>query len=309
MHGSKDGRIRLRVANVGAQETTLEEKEPIATVEPNTVWVTNHKAGKAFDDQRKKGGDTDLNELVCGRLEPNKKGQLMGLLTRFKDVFYKGGELPIVQVGVEHTIRLKEDSSPVACKPRRLSSELAEEVRSHVDELLRQGVVRESNSQWASPIVCARKKDGSLRMAIDYRITNDKSNTATLHPIPLIDDLLDRLGKAKYFAVLDAKSGYHQLPLKKEDSEITAFVVPWGHYEFAGRTPFGLKGAGYSFQRMMSVVLGSSNFVDALCYLDDILVWGETWEVFMKRLKKILEKVEKLDYHWQPKNASLGLGR
>ena len=52
-------------------------------------------------------------------------------------------------------------------------------------------------------------------MAIDYRITNDKSNTATLHPIPLIDDLLDRLGKAKYFAVLDAKSGYHQLPLKK----------------------------------------------------------------------------------------------
>ena len=99
----------------------MEEKEPIATVEPNTVWVTNHKAGKAFDDQRKKGGDTDLNELVCGRLEPNKKGQLMGLLTRFKDVFYKG---------VEHTIRLKEDSTPVACKPRRLSSELAEEVRS-----------------------------------------------------------------------------------------------------------------------------------------------------------------------------------
>ena len=128
-------------------------------------------------------------------------------------------------------------------------------------------------------------------MAIDYRMMNEKSNTATLHPIPLIDDLLDRLGKAQYFAVLDAKAGYHQLPLREEDSDKTAFVVPWGHYEFAGRTPFGLKGAGYSFQRMMSVVLGCSNFTDALCYLDDILVWGETWDIFMKRLKKVLEKV------------------
>ena len=123
-------------------------------------------------------------------------------------------------------------------------------------------------------------------------MVNERSNTATLDPIPLIDDLLDRLGKAKYFAILDAKAGYHQLPLNKDDSDKTAFVVPGGHYEFAGRTPFGLKGAGYSFQRMMSVVLGCSNFVDALCYLDDILVWGETWEVFRKRLRKVLEKIK-----------------
>ena len=159
--------------------------------------------------------------MVCSELEPSKSGQLIGLLNRYEDVLYKGGELPIVRVGVEHTIRLKEDRSPVVSKPRRLSKELTDEVREHVDELLKQGVVRESNNQWASPIVCARKKDGSLRMAIDYRMTNEKSNTATLHPRPLIDDLLDRLGKDKYFAVLDAKSGYHQLPLRKEDSETT----------------------------------------------------------------------------------------
>jgi transposase InsO family protein len=291
IRGSKDGRMQLRVANLSEEEIVLPENEPIATVEPGTVWVANLRAGRAFENQGLRKSSTNVSELVCKKLEPNKKGQLTGLLRRYEDVFYKGGELPIVRVGVEHTIRLKEDCTPVACKPRRLSKELADEVRGHVNELLEQGVIRESNSQWASPIVCARKKDGSLRMAIDYRITNEKSNTATLHPIPLIDDLLDRLGKAKYFAVLDAKSGYHQLPLKKEDSEITAFVVPGGHYEFAGRTPFGLKGAGYSFQRMMSVVLGNSNFVDALCYLDDVLVWGETWEIFMKRLKKILEKV------------------
>ena len=81
------------------------------------------------------------------------------------------------------------------------------------------------------------------------------------------------------------------MPLKEEDSEVTAFVVPWGQYEWAGRTPFGLKGAGYSFQRMMATVLSSSNFTEALCYLDDILIWGDTWEVHVDRLKSVLKKL------------------
>ena len=90
------------------------------------------------------------------------------------------------------------------------------------------GVIRKSNSPWAAPIVCARKANGDLRLAIDYRGVNKVSQPATLHPIPVIEDLLDRLGKAKYFSVLDAKSGYHQMPLKSEDSKISAFVIPWG---------------------------------------------------------------------------------
>ena len=73
-------------------------------------------------------------------------------------------------------------------------------------------------------MVCARRADGTLRLALDYRKFNEASEPATLHPIPLIDDLLDRLASAQYFS----KAGYHQMPLKKEDSEVTAFVVSWG---------------------------------------------------------------------------------
>ena len=102
---------------------------------------------------------------------------------------------------------------------------------------------------------------------------------------------MDRLASAKYFSVLDAKSGYHQLPLQPADSEITAFVVPWGHYEWADRTPFGLHGAGFSFQRMMSAILGETNFTEAICYLDDVLVWSVTWEEHLKRLRSVLEKI------------------
>ena len=73
-----------------------------------------------------------------------------------------------------------------------------------------------------------RRADGTLRLGLDYRKLNEASEPATLHPIPLIDDLLDRLASVQYFSVLDAKAGYHQMPLKKEDSEVTAFVVPHG---------------------------------------------------------------------------------
>ena len=136
--------------------------------------MKNPRSGKEFKSRLETYCDANLRELVCSKIEPNKKEQLTGLLSKYKDVFYSGGKLPIVQVGVEHTVVVKEDSSPVVFKPRRLSRELADEVREHINELLEQGVIKESNSQWASPIMCARKKDGSLRMAIDYRSINEK---------------------------------------------------------------------------------------------------------------------------------------
>ena len=299
--------ITIKVANLNGEEATMKKGDWIATLDGDR-WVTDSKAGSAFKNTSRKS-DFDWREMCCKNLDKNKTSQLTDLLLKkHKTVFYDGKTLPIVQVGVEHTIKLKEDSPPTAFRPRRLSRELADEVREHIDKLLKEGVIRESNSPWASPIVCARKADGSLRLVIDYRCTNAKSVTATLHPIPLIEDLLDRLAKAKYFSILDAKSGYHQMPLKEEDSEVTAFVVPWGHYEFAERTPFGLKGAGYSFQRMMSAILGDSNFIEALCYLDDILVWGETWEIHMKRLKRVeLSKIEEAGLALSASKCKFGL--
>lgn len=136
---------------------------------------------------------------------------------------------------------------------------------------------RKSCSPWAAPIVCARRQNGSLRLAFDYRDVNKIFSPATLHPIPVTEDHLDRLGTVHFFSMLDAKSGYHQMPISREDSAVSAFVVLWGHYEGAGRTPSGLKGAGYFFQRTMSTILGERDYMDALCHLDDVVIWGETW--------------------------------
>ena len=304
--GTGASQFQVRMSNLGSSEVRLDKEFCIATLEED-VWVTHPNSGQAFKNnspQRKAG--IDWSEMCAANLDTNKKKQLVELLEKNKDIFYAGGKLPLVRVGVEHTMNIHKGAPPTVCRPRRLSKELADEVKEHIEKLLKEGVIRESNSEWASPIVCARRSDGSLRLVIDYRLTNEKSRTATLHPIPLIDDLIDHLSGAKYFSTLDAKSGYHQMPLKREDSAATAFVVPWGHFEFADRCPFGLKGAGYSFQRMMSAVLGSSNFVEALCYLDDILIWGETWEIHIQRLKGVLVKVKKAGLALSPNKCQFG---
>ena len=279
------GTVMFRVANVSDQKITLTKNEAVGLVSGNcTVKPRARKPAT--------GRGPVTERLNCGKnLSDKQEHELREMLQEYSDVFYEGGELPVVRVGVEHRIRLKDNTAPLAFQPRRLSREAEEEVRKEIKELLDMGVIRPSNSPWAAPIVCARRQDGSLRLALDYRALNAVSLPATLHPIPRIDDLVDRLADSKYFSMLDAKCGYHQLPLEEDEAELTAFVVPWGQYEFCGRTPFGLKGAGYSFQRMMSVVLNTSNYVDAVCYLDDILVWATTWEEHKEKLYRVLEKI------------------
>ena len=287
----KNQALFVRVANVSQEPVTISEGHILGNLNSN-VSVLKGTIGNDHSNTRAKVVDWRDDLVVGDNLSVNQKNQLIDTLGKYENIFYKDGELPLVQVGVEHSVRLQENAAPVACRPRRLSKDEEQEVRKEIDTLFKQGLIRHSNSPWASPIVCARRADGSLRLAIDYRLVNSVSYPATLHPIPLIEDLLDRLSDAKYFSVLDAKSGYHQMPLRAEDTEVTAFVTPWAHLEWSERTPFGLKGAGYSFQRMMAVILGESNFTEALCYLDDILIWGTTWEEHMNRLNSVLSRVQ-----------------
>ena len=304
--------VPVRMINVSDESQTLDEQQIIARV-TDDYWITQTHAGRGFRSCTAGAidgtGRTERkwSEGINKSLKTNQKDELECLLESYNDVFYDGGELPLVEIGVEHTLRLSGNEAPIASRPRRLSPELEKEVRAEVDELQKMGVIRMSNSPWAAPIVCARRANGKLRLVIDYRGLNKISSPATLHPIPVIDNLLDRLGTANFFSVLDAKAGYHQMPLKREDSEATAFVVPWGQYEWNDCTPFGLKGAGYSFQRLMSMVLGECNFTAALCYLDDILVWGKTWREHMDRLRVVLAKIRKAGLALSPNKCKFGV--
>ena len=163
-----------------------------------------------------------------------------------------------------------------------------DEADQQIQEMLANGIITPSVSPWSSPIVLVRKKNGDLRFCVNYRKLNQITDNDS-HPLPLISDLLDSVKDAKYFSLLDLRSGYWQIPVAQEDRAKTAFVTQNGVYEFT-RMPFGLKTAPATFQRAMEVILAGLTFEICLCYLDDVIVFGKTLTEHNDRLKTVLTR-------------------
>ena len=122
-------------------------------------------------------------------------------------------------------------------------------MKKELDEMLEKGIIEATSREWASPIVMVKKKDGSLRLCVDYRRLNAVSHIDD-YPMPRIDDLIDGLGNAKFISTLDLTRGYWQMPVAEKDQHKTAFTTPYGQFQFR-MLPFGLSGAPSSFQRLM----------------------------------------------------------
>ena len=158
---------------------------------------------------------------------------------------------------------------------------------AQVQQMLSSGVIRPSNSPWASPVVMVKKKDGSLRFCVDFR----QLKAATVkdsHPIPCINDLLGALHGARWFSTLDLKSGYWQVPIQERDKEKTAFRTSSGQLFECNKVPFGLCNAPATFSRLMDRVLAGLHWETCLFYLDDIIVFTATWED-LDRLHQVFE--------------------
>ncbi|CAH2103297.1 unnamed protein product [Euphydryas editha] len=179
---------------------------------------------------------------------------------------------------------------PVVYRPYRLSYHEREKVREMIDEMLKAGIIRESTSNYASPIILVRKKDGGIRLCVDYRLLNSLT-LKERYPIPIIEDEVARLSGQAWFITLDLMSGYYQVPIAEESKHLTAFVTPDGHYEY-NRMPFGLANAPAVFQRMMNHVLGQVRFNKATVYLDDLLIFGKTPFECISRLEEVLKLLE-----------------
>ena len=166
---------------------------------------------------------------------------------------------------------------------------------AQVQQKLASGVIRPSNSPWASPVVMAKKKDVSLRFCVDFRQFNAAS-VKDDHPLPRIDDLLGALHGARWFSTLDLKSGYWQVPIMERDKEKTAFRTSSGQlYEF-NQVPFGLCNAPATFSRLMDRVLSGLHWETCLFYLDDIIVFSSTWEEHLARLRQVFEKLRHANF-------------
>ena len=153
-------------------------------------------------------------------------------------------------------------------------------------------------------MVLVKKKDGTLRVCVDYRRLNVVSR-ADAYPMPRVDDLVDQLGGAKYISMLDLTRGYWQVPVAQHAQHKTAFATPFGLYQFR-RMPFGLQGAPATFQRMMDKLLdGWGHFTNA--YLDDLVIFSSSWPDHMQHLRAVIQRLQGAGLTVKPRKCQLGM--
>lgn len=183
-----------------------------------------------------------------------------------------------------------EDIKPFHYSPRRLSYVEKEQVQRLIEEYLDKGFIRESSSEFASPIILVKKKNGETRMCNDFRTLN-KSTLRDNYPTPLIDDLIDKLSGKQYFSKLDLRNGYFHVFMHEHSIKYTSFTTPVGQYEWL-RMPFGLRNAPAVFQRFVSKIFSDmTKLGSVLIYMDDILIATEDSETHMKTLAEVFRRL------------------
>ena len=221
-------------------------------------------------------------------------------MREFKDIFASSKEDQGRTTLVHHEIQT--EGPPIRLPYRRQNPIIRAEEATQVQQMLDTGVIRPSQSPWASPIVMVRKKDGGHRFCIDFRQLNSATVKDAM-PLPRIDDLLDALLGATWFTTLDLMDGYHQVPIKEEDKAKTAFRTSNGRLFEFNQVPFGLTNAPATFSRLMDKVLDGLAWETCLYYLDDVIIFSSTWEEHLNRLRDVFLRLRAAGLKLSPKKC------
>ncbi|GJU21108.1 putative reverse transcriptase domain-containing protein [Tanacetum coccineum] len=234
--------------------------------------------------------EKDPGSLACIKAD-EKKFDDIRVVRDFPEVFPDDlSGLPPVRE-IEFRIDLIPGASPVVKSPYRLAPSEMLELSNQLKELQEKGFIRPSHSPWGAPVLFVKKKDGAMRMCIDYRELN-KLTIKNRYPLPRIDDLFDQLQGACCFSKIDLRSGYHQLRVREEDIPKTAFRTRYGHFEFTVM-PFGLTNAPAIFMDLMNRVCKPYLDKFVIVFIDDILIYSKSEEEHEVHLKAILDLLKK----------------
>jgi hypothetical protein len=278
---------------------------------PPTKYNTNVMTMNAQSKSRQNEKRHQLLDAQL-RLDHVTEGResLRSLCHQYVDVFHLPGDKLTDATGAVHSIPTPNipPERAINLKSYRIPEAHHEEVDRQVKQMLEDGIIAPSTSPFNFPLLVVPKKvDASgkrkWRVCIDFRRLNDVT-IGDSYPLPNIQDMLDKLGRSRFFTALDCASGYHQMPIAQEDRKKTAFSTSTGHYEY-NRMPFGLKAAPATFQRLMNNVLSGLIGFRCLVYLDDIVLFGETIEEHNEKLRNVFDRLRQYNLRLQPDKCEL----
>ena len=308
----KRGCAPVRVMNLSQQTITIKPHTHLAKVSlvNSVVDFSDKKQGQCHESKSKEtcmsldqvvaSCGVDLGEAAVEN--EHQRSLLKDLVERNVSVFSQHPMDYGHTKTVQHDIPLV-DSKPFRLPYRKIPPAQWQDVRKLLIEMEATGVIRPSKSPYASPVVLVTKKDGSLRLCIDYRKLNSCS-TRDAFPLPRIEEALEALGQAKFFSTLDLTSGYWQVEVAEHDKHKTAFSTPMGLFE-ANRMPFGLQNAPSTFQRLMTCCFGDLNFTHLLIYLDDLIIFSKTFDEHLERLQLVFDRLQEHGLKLKPSKCQL----
>lgn len=243
------------------------------------------------------------NILQTEHLNGEEKESLLSICDEYADIFHLEGDKLSSANAVYHEIHTPMITQPINERPYRLPFKHKQEINKQIQNLEKDNIIAPSNSPWNAPLLVVPKKPGpdgevQYRVCVDFRKLNQISK-GDAYPLPNITDILDQLGKSKYYTTLDLAQGYHQVEMHPDHRAKTAFSTERGHFEFL-RVPFGLKGAPATFQRLMNTVLTGLNGIKTFVYLDDIIIYAKSISDHSEKLREVFERLRKFNLKLQP---------
>ena len=203
----------------------------------------------------------------------------------------------------KHAIELLPGSKPVCIPERKVPVKWRALAQREIEEMRAEGLIRAGKGEWAFPVVVIPKKDGSIRLAIDYRRLNEMTKKCA-YPMPRVDEMLEALVGSVVFTKLDLMKGYYQVEMEERAKELTAFRFDGHLYEF-NRMPFGLTTAPQTFQRVMHKAL--AGLTNVRCYLDDVIIFSRSIEEHRGHVRQVLEALEKAGLRLKGKKCSFAV--
>lgn len=225
------------------------------------------------------------------------------LLLKYQSIFHQPSSLPPPQQH-DHHINLLLTANLVNVRPYRYPHFQKTEIEKQVSELLDFGLIQPSRSPFSSLVLLVKKKDGTWRMCVDYRVLN-VITVRERFPLPTIEELLDELGKALWFSKLDLWQGFHQILMAEEDIQKIAFRTHHGHYKYRVM-PFGLCNVPSTFQAAMNALLSPFLRKFATVFFDDILIYNATLNDHLPHLECVFSSLLQARYYLKQSKCLFG---